>query len=71
MGCIADQQGIEGNICADPLFCDPENGDLRLQEDSPCGPGGDCGLMGAWPIGCGGTPVTETTWGAVKALFRE
>ncbi|MCA9441051.1 MAG: hypothetical protein KC964_09620, partial [Candidatus Omnitrophica bacterium] len=26
----------EGNIDADPLFMDPENGDFRLQENSPC-----------------------------------
>jgi len=26
----------EGNIDADPLFMDPENGDFRLEESSPC-----------------------------------
>ncbi len=34
--CIdADEPG-EGNIFADPLFVDPENGDYRLRADSPC-----------------------------------
>jgi hypothetical protein len=71
-GCIADQSGTNGNISADPLFCDPENGDFRLDRDSPCAPeeNPDCGLIGAWPIGCGSTPVESTTWGALKALFQ-
>jgi hypothetical protein len=71
--------GIEGqlggtNICADPLFCDPESGDLTLDGASPCAPGNnpDCGLIGAWPVGCGGsTPVMVATWGALKAAFRK
>jgi hypothetical protein len=70
VGGVADQYGVRGNISADPLFCDPGGDDFRLQEGSPCAPGEECGLMGAWPVGCGGTPVEETSWGAVKALFR-
>jgi hypothetical protein len=31
-----DFRGINGNISADPLFADPENGDFRLQPGSPC-----------------------------------
>ncbi len=35
--CIQDwTAGGEGNIVSDPLFVDPENGDFRLSEDSPC-----------------------------------
>jgi hypothetical protein len=69
---IAGQYGANGNISADPLFCDPENGDLRLDRSSPCAPdqNPDCGLIGAWPVGCGATPAEATTWGALKALFR-
>jgi hypothetical protein len=72
VGALAGQEGIHGNICADPLFCDPENDNLRLEEGSPCGPGQnpDCGRLGAWPIGCGGTPVEPMSWGSIKALFR-
>ena len=33
---IADQYGINGNVSLDPLFVDAENGNLRLQDDSPC-----------------------------------
>ncbi len=74
VGSIADQYGINGNISEDPLFCDPENGDFTLQESSPCAPfsppNPECDLIGAWTVGCGGTPVTENTWGGIKAMFR-
>ena len=30
-----DLRGINGNIAADPLFADPDNGDFRLQPGSP------------------------------------
>ncbi|MBM3318491.1 MAG: hypothetical protein FJY75_11630 [Candidatus Eisenbacteria bacterium] len=70
VGSIAGQLGVNGNICADPLFCDPENLDLSIAADSPCAPGGECGLMGALPVGCGPTPAEATTWGAIKGLYR-
>jgi len=71
-GCIADQFGVNGNIRADPEFCDLEAGDLTLAATSPCAPENnpECGLVGALPVGCGGTPVIQTTWGAVKQMFR-
>ncbi len=31
-----DFRGVNGNISADPLFADPENGDFRLMPGSPC-----------------------------------
>lgn len=31
-----DFRGVNGNISMDPLFMNPENGDFRLQPDSPC-----------------------------------
>jgi len=70
VGCIADQYGLEGNLCADPLFCDPVSGDFHLQEGSPCAPGGDCDQIGAWPVGCAPTGARPTTWGEIKAMFR-
>jgi len=72
VGFIAGQLGVNGNISADPLFCGQAGLDLDLSiaTDSPCAPGGECGLMGALPIGCGPTPVEATTWGAIKALYR-
>jgi hypothetical protein len=61
VGCIAGQYDpdLYGNICEDPLFCDPENGDFHLQGNSPCAPftpsNPACDLVGAWPVGCGGS----------------
>jgi hypothetical protein len=72
---IADQYGIRGNISEDPLFCDPEYGDFRLHENSPCAPftppNEECDLTGAHPVGCGPTAAQGMTWGAIKARFRQ
>jgi predicted outer membrane repeat protein len=74
VGCVADQYGVNGNICDDPLFCfdDYPEAPYALHDDSPCAPEHDpaCGLIGAWDVGCGATPVEETSWGSVKAMFR-
>jgi hypothetical protein len=72
IGCIADQYGVNGNMSEDPLFCDPDNEDFTLREDSPCAPAnsGGCGLIGAVPVGCGATALEPTTWGAIKASFE-
>jgi hypothetical protein len=65
------------NFQADPQFCGtPDNGNLYLQEDSPCAPGNtpppleDCGLAGAFPVGCNTTPVRKVTWGYIKNLYK-
>jgi hypothetical protein len=54
IGELAFELGVNGNICADPIFCDAENGDLSIRDDSPCAPGHnpDCILTGALPVGC-------------------
>ncbi|MCK4414378.1 MAG: right-handed parallel beta-helix repeat-containing protein [Candidatus Eisenbacteria sp.] len=72
VGCLEGQLGVNGNIWADPLFCDREGGDFRLELGSPCGPEAnpECGLIGALPVGCGPTPAQRCTWGGIKALFR-
>ena len=59
-----------GNLKADPLFC--ETGGLDLSGESPCAPGnsGECGLIGALGVACGTVAVTPTTWGQVKAAYR-
>jgi len=65
------------NFEADPQFCgSPANGNVLLQEDSPCAPGNtppplsDCGLVGALPVGCNTTPVKTVTWGYFKSLYK-
>lgn len=63
VGDIASQYGITGNISEDPLFCDPESGNLYLAEDSPCAPfsppNTGCDMIGAWPVGCAPMSVLE------------
>ena len=75
VGCIADQYGVNGNLSADPTFCDRNSGNFMLCENSPCAPGHhpqgeDCGLIGAFGVGCGPTAVEYTTWGRIKSMFR-
>lgn len=62
VGCVAGQYGVNGNIEQDPCFCDAENGDFAIAEDSPCArdnSGSDCGLIGALGVGCVATLVAE------------
>jgi len=74
VGALAGYPGIDGNISADPLFCNPGAEDFTLACDSPCAPftppNPECDLIGAWPVGCGATRVTECSWGGIKSLFR-
>jgi hypothetical protein len=73
VGCLTAQAGINGNFSLDPLFCDPEAGDLHLQWESPCLPehSNGCGLIGAWGAGdCNGISVASESWGRIKAMFR-
>lgn len=82
VGCIADQFGVNGNFSEDPRFCGGQNPEepYTLREDSPCAPDNnpDCGLIGAWPVGCGPTSsvpdnepqIISTTWGSIKARTR-
>ncbi len=77
VGCISDQNGVNGNFSACPSFCNVGEGDFRLCDESPCLSGNhpdghDCGLIGAWDEGCScGPSITEpTTWGAMKSMYR-
>jgi len=71
--CLAD---AGGNFSADPAFCDRDAGDYTLDAASPCLPGRhpdgiDCGLIGAFGEGCGGSTSVETSsWGRIKDLYR-
>ncbi|MFC1573277.1 right-handed parallel beta-helix repeat-containing protein, partial [Candidatus Eisenbacteria bacterium] len=56
VGDIADQLGVNGNITADPLFCDREAQDYHLRNDSPCvassPPNEACDQIGAYGVAC-------------------
>ena len=62
-GCATDELGVNGNISADPQFCDAGAGDFTLSDTSPCAPmhSGGCDLIGAFPVSCGVTQVLEST----------
>ena len=73
VGAIADQYGVNGNICADPLFCDTTTGDFSLNSDSPCLDADSCGTIGAYGQGCGDASVSggsagEDPWLCVEAV---
>ena len=64
---------VQDNIFEDPQFCEPSQGDFTIMDDSPCSPSGNVWgeFVGAYGIGCSGpVPVTLTTWGVLKSLFR-
>jgi hypothetical protein len=72
VGCIEDQADLNGNLSADPLFCDAGNGDLTIAEGSPCAPANNpaCGLVGAWPVTCDVSPTVSTSWGRIRISYR-
>lgn len=71
VGCLQDQLGLNGNISADPLFCDPTVGDFTIRQNSPCAPKSSvCGLMGALPVGCEALTIEPSSWGRIKAGYR-
>jgi hypothetical protein len=58
---VGDPCDVYSNILLDPLFCDRQDGDLRIAEDSPCLGAGESGAdIGAHGIGCE-TLVRPTT----------
>jgi hypothetical protein len=65
---------MEGNLSADPLFCDEGIGDFRLAWESPCAdanaPAG-CGQIGLFESACRQTAVRQTTWGRLKLQFQK
>jgi hypothetical protein len=72
-GCLAAFLGHDGNFSADPRYCDPGDGNLSLQSDSPCGPDlspTGCGLVGALDVGCGTVSLEPLGWGRLKSLYR-
>ncbi len=72
VGDVQGQDGVAGNISADPLFCDLPAQGYGLQSISPCAPAssGGCGLIGALDVACGAVHVEASSWGSIKALYR-
>ncbi|MFO7654335.1 MAG: S8 family serine peptidase [Candidatus Krumholzibacteriia bacterium] len=68
-GGVADPTGSDGNIAADPRFCDVAGFDLRLESTSPCAPdqSGGCGLIGALDVGCAVDSVEDD---GIPTAFR-
>lgn len=62
-----------GDLVADPLFCDAAAADYRPCAASPALTG-DCGVRGAFGIGCDGPDCSvatiATTWSRLKAFGR-
>jgi hypothetical protein len=60
-GGVADPTGTDGNISADPLFCEQAAGNFNIDSTSPCAPdhSGGCGLIGALSANCISDPVPE------------
>jgi len=54
IGVIADQAVIDGNFSGNPYFCNPDIGDYRIHNNSPCAEeNNNCGvLIGAREVWC-------------------
>ncbi|MBD3237556.1 MAG: hypothetical protein GF330_12690 [Candidatus Eisenbacteria bacterium] len=63
VGCLEGQYGVDGNISADPIFCNPDALDFTLAAESPClphtPPNEPCELIGAYGAGCGAIVVYQ------------
>ncbi len=61
-GCLTGQNGVNGNISQDPLFCGEDNPaqPLSLASNSPCTEANQqlCGQMGAYGPGC----LSSVSW---------
>jgi hypothetical protein len=67
---LGNHTAVDHNISEDPELCNPGTGNYTLYDTSPCLATSECGeQIGAFEEGCN-TPVRETSWGVVKALWR-
>lgn len=74
-GSLTDLTGVDGNISEEPFYCDffgDFGYDYQVCAASPNVPPQSSGLIGALGVGCTSceSPVTEASWGAIKALYR-
>jgi parallel beta-helix repeat protein len=70
---VPDPTGNDGNISADPEFCNPGSEDYHLNATSPCAaansPSG-CGLIGALGAGCGVVAIDPSALQGGISLFQ-
>lgn len=57
------------DLFVDPLFCDAENGDFTVRQDSPAVTTA-CGPIGALGPACGTVSLSPRSWGEIKGLHR-
>ncbi len=69
VGCISGLNGSNGNISADPLFCDADSGDFALASASPS-LNAACGRQGAFGLGCISTNVGPETFPSEVLLHQ-
>jgi hypothetical protein len=74
-GCTDEIQVVwnQPNLNADPLFCNPAQGDFTLAAASPCLPQNNPWgvLVGATGQGClGPVSLRHESWGSIKARYR-
>lgn len=72
-GPLEGQLGVDGNICQNPLFCNPAAGDYTLAEDSPCLDMTECifsvgSQRGCYGVGCAESGAPEED--PLHARFR-
>ena len=71
IGCIADQQGTDGNFSLDPAFCEADSADYHLGPDSPCGDAPGCGLVGSLAMGCTAQPQISVSPDSIELSVGE
>ncbi len=71
-GGVTDPTGSDGNIAANPLFCDAGADDYTIADNSPCAPdhSGGCGLIGALDVNCSGGVGVQDDLPGVPVAFR-
>ncbi|MBN1825501.1 MAG: cadherin-like domain-containing protein [Candidatus Eisenbacteria bacterium] len=70
VGCIEGLEGTDGNIRANPVFCNLAAGDLHLHAGSPCLAAPGCGRIGALGAGdCWRTWYVPSEAPTIQAAF--
>jgi len=72
VGPLDGMEDQNGNFSADPLYCDPQAGDYRIEDVSPCSPqeNPECGLIGRYDVGCGTSDAGSDIAGLAGLTLR-